>query len=438
MESVLDTSHLRDIVAVAYEWLQQHVFTLVALQQVLVICFIVLAARLAAQKLSYWLYSKGVNLKPGSMAFLMPRVYISSREVMMLLLLPVMMWMVVVLAEATQWPFSILNVTAILLTAWAVIRLSSSLIKSSFWSHTLALSIWVVTALSLLGWLLPAIEILDNAAIKIGGVRLSLLLILKSVIIFGLLLWLAGFLGDIFERLFGRSQTLTPSQKVLFGKLTRISLLALVIALGLNAVGIDLTALAVFSGALGIGIGFGLQKVFANLVSGFILLMDKSIKPGDVIAIGETYGWVNRLGARYVSILTRDGKEHLIPNESLITDRVENWSYSNDKVRIHIPVHVSYQSDIHQVKKLLLDVAKANPRILKSPEPTCLIEGFGDNSVNFEIRAWINDPINGIGNIRSSVYEAVWDVFKAHAIEIPFPQRDVHVKSIPSAWRPGK
>ena len=418
-------------ITAAYEWLLTHVLTIASFQQLMLVCFIAVAASVASGRITHWIDPGAINLKYRNLAFIGSRIYLSARDIIVLILLPVMLWVAVVVAETIDWPSSILNVAAILLSAWAIIRLSSSVIKSASVSKALALSIWTIAALYIVGWFVPAVELLDKAAVTLGSTRISLLMPIKAVAVFGLLLWAAGFFSELLERLLGRSKTLTPSQKVLFHKLARFSLLALVIALGLSAVGIDLTALAVFSGALGIGIGFGLQKIFANLVSGFILLMDKSIKPGDVIAIGDTYGWVNRLGTRYVSILTRDGKEHLIPNENLITERVENWSYSNNKIRIHIPVGVSYRCDIHAVKKLLLQVAQSHPRILKSPEPTCLIKDFGDRAVNFEIRAWIEDPINGIGNVISGIYEAVWDTFKEHRIEIPFPQYDVYVKSMP-------
>ena len=431
MEKLFKASNLTDMISTAYEWLAAHVLTIIALQQFMLVCFIAVAASVAANRLTKWMNPDAINQKHQNLAMIGSRIYLSARQIILLVLLPIMLWITVLLAEAIDWPSDLMNGAASLVTAWAVIRLTSSLIKSQFLSKTLAITIWIIAALHLLGWLGATIVTLDKAALTVGEFRLSLLHLIKGTAVFGLLLWGAGFLSELFERMLGKSKALNPSQKVLFHKLLRIVLLGLVIIAGLDAIGIDLTALAVFSGALGIGIGFGLQKVFANLVSGFILLMDKSIKPGDVIAIGDTYGWVNRLGARYVSILTRDGKEHLIPNENLITEQVENWSYSNNKIRIHIPVGISYNSNVPAVRKLLKEVAASQPRILKSPEPNCLIKGFGDNSVDLEIRAWIEDPVNGVGNVISGVYEAIWEAFKEHNVEIPFPQRDLHIKSMP-------
>jgi len=224
---------------------------------------------------------------------------------------------------------------------------------------------------------------------------------------------------------------LSPSMRVLFGKLTHTVLVALAVLAGLNAVGVDLTALTVLGGAIGLGLGFGLQKVISNFVSGIILLADRSIKPGDVIVVGNTYGWVKQLSARYVSLVTRDGKEHLVPNELLITERVENWSYSDNNVRVRVPIGISYNSDVRRAIELVLEAAGESPRVLKSPSPNCLLTGFGDSSVDLELRLWINDPEEGVGNVQSDVLLRVWDKFHENGIEIPFPQRDVHIKSVP-------
>ena len=194
--------------------------------------------------------------------------------------------------------------------------------------------------------------------------------------------------------------------------------------------GLDLTVFTLFSGALGLGLGFGLQKVFANLVSGFIILADKSIKPGDVIQIGSQYGWINFLGSRYVSVVSRNGTEHLIPNENLITNEVINWSYSSKLVRINLPVGVSYESDLEKARDLMLEVARATPRVLVDPKPSCLLMSFGDSTINLELRVWINDPQNGVGRLKSDLNWGIWKAFREHGIELPYPQRDIHVKNV--------
>jgi small-conductance mechanosensitive channel len=190
-----------------------------------------------------------------------------------------------------------------------------------------------------------------------------------------------------------------------------------------------LTALAVFTGAVGVGIGLGLQKVVSNLISGVILLLDRSIKPGDVIEINGTYGWITSLNARYVSLATRDGKELLIPNEDLITERVTNWSYSNNLIRQSLHIGVSYDSDVPGAMCLAVEAAGTVSRILELPRPTCLLKEFGDSAVNLELRFWIQDPANGTANVRSEVMLRIWDLFREHGIEFPFPQRDLTLRN---------
>ena len=207
-------------------------------------------------------------------------------------------------------------------------------------------------------------------------------------------------------------------------------LLAIAILLGLNLVGLDPTVFTVFSGAFGLGVGFGLQKIISNFISGIILLSDKSIKPGDVIGVGNTYGWVNSLGARYVSVITRDGKEHLIPNELLITEKVENWSFTNNDVRLRIPMRIAYDTDVHQAIQLILEVAHHIPRILNHPEPKCLVRAFGDFAIDLELRVWIDDPANGMGSVQSEVLLGVLDKFKEHGINIPYPRYDITNKHV--------
>ena len=209
--------------------------------------------------------------------------------------------------------------------------------------------------------------------------------------------------------------------------MVRIALLTIAVLVGLTSIGIDFTAVAVFSGAIGVGIGFGLQKVVSNLISGMILLLDRSIKPGDVIEIGEAYGWISKLGARYAAIVTRDGKEYLIPNEDLITQQVVNWSFSDRAVRLKIGVGVSYQSDVRKALDLMMEAAQENDRVLKAPPPATRLIGFGDNSVDLELRIWVNDPEAGVVNVASDIRLAIWDKFHAEGIEFPFPQRDLHI-----------
>ena len=210
-------------------------------------------------------------------------------------------------------------------------------------------------------------------------------------------------------------------------KLARLVLIGLAIIIGLQSIGFDLTSITVLSGAIGLGLGFGLQKVVSNLVSGVILLLDKSIKPGDVISLGDTFGWISSLGARYVSVVTRDGKEYLIPNEDLITREVVNWSHSDEYVRLDINFGTSYGDDPHLVRRIAIDAAQSVDRVLKFRAPVCHIVGFGDSSVDYILRFWIQDPSDGLTNVRGAVFLALWDAFAAEGISIPFPQREVRI-----------
>ncbi len=319
---------------------------------------------------------------------------------------------------------------ASLLTAWVLIRLATSIVSSAQMAKTIAIVAWTVAALNIFGLLDATLEILDSWSVTLGEVRLSPLTVLKIGLALWFALWLAGVLSGLLERSLEKNQNASASTRVLVAKLARISLITIAILIALGSVGIDLTALAVFGCALGVGLGFGLQKIFSNLVSGIILLMDKSIKPGDVISLGQTFGWINHLGLRYTSVITRDGIEHLIPNEDLIIQRVENWSFSNKLIRLRAPVGISYDSDVRQAMALCLEAAQASERVKKNPEPKVQLIGFGDNSVNLEIRIWVDDPEEGRANIISEVLLNVWDRFKQHDIVIPYPQRDLHIRSV--------
>jgi small-conductance mechanosensitive channel len=332
-----------------------------------------------------------------------------------------------VMLELT-WPSRsyLLGVAASLGTAWVVIALVAGLIRNKFVYRLVAVSAWTLAALSILGLLEPAMSALDSVGIFIGGLRVTPLLVIKTTVLLLLTLWAANTTGDFLEKRVRSAADLTPSIQVLIGKLIRLLLITFAILIVLSTVGIDFSALAFFSGAVGVGLGFGLQKIVSNLVSGIILLADKSIKPGDVITVGDSFGWVESMGARYTAIVTRDGREFLIPNEDFITQRVVNWSYSNDEVRIEVEFGVAYASDPHKVIALALEAVKTVKRVLATPPPVCHLKTFGDSSLDFILRFWIRDPIDGLTNVRGQVLLALWDVLKREGIEIPFPQRDLN------------
>ena len=274
---------------------------------------------------------------------------------------------------------------------------------------------------------------LDAVGFDVADTRFSLWSALVVVLVLVGVYMLARLGEKAGRTILRRFHSLDPSRIVLADKLVSVVVWTLAILIGIDLLGLDLTALAVFSGAFGLAVGFGLQRTFGNLIAGIILLMDKSIKPGDVIAIADqsgqqTFGQIRSIGIRAVSITTRDEREYLIPNENLMINQVENWSYSSRKVRFQIPVGVSYNCDMKLAEKLMIEAAKSAPRVLTDPPPVVWMKDFGDSSVDFIIHCWITDPEDGIGNIRSAVLKRLWDLFAEHGIEIPFPQRDLNLR----------
>jgi small-conductance mechanosensitive channel len=311
--------------------------------------------------------------------------------------------------------------------AWVVIQLATSIILDRFWSRLIAALSWSIAALNIIGILDETIALMERIGFHLGDVHLTLLSIVKALAILVALLKCVGWLSAYLEKKLIGVPEIMPSTRLMITKSVNITLLFLVCLIALSSIGINLTALTLFSGAIGVGIGFGLQKIVGNFISGLILLSDKSIKPGDVVQLADVYGWVKHMGGRYVSVVTRDEKEYLIPNEDLITQQVINWSYSSRKIRIRVPVGISYKADPHEVIKMIVREVKDISRILADPAPKCLLRGFGESSIDLELRFWINDPQNGVANVTSEALLKIWDVLKEKDIEIPFPQRDVHL-----------
>jgi small-conductance mechanosensitive channel len=340
-----------------------------------------------------------------------------------------LLWIAVAIMREATWPSRsyILGIIATLATAWIVVVFATRLIRSIFLRRLVRYGAWTYVTLQILGLTSDAARLLDSAALEAGEFRISLLLIVQAVVILGVLIAMARFFTTTASKRIQSNEDISPSMRVLIVKVLQISFYGFAFYIGVKAIGIDLTGLAVLSGAIGVGLGFGLQKVVSNLVSGVIILLDKSIKPGDVISLGETFGWINTLGARYASVVTRDGKEYLIPNEDLITNQVVNWSHSDDFVRLDIFFGTAYGDDPHEVRKLAITAAKSVERVLSFKAPVCHIVGFGDSSVDYILRFWIRDPTQGLTNIRGNVYLALWDAFQEQNISIPFPQREVKV-----------
>lgn len=413
------------IVSRVSDWWYHEVLQTSTAIQLGVLVSVLLLAILLGRPLKVYLRKLSVRLQSRGLV----RLVIAFSNVAIAITWLFFQWIGTGIAHYYDLPYGALRIVSSLLTAWIVIRLLSHLIKDSGWSRVIAASAWTIAALNIVGVLDEVVAFLDQFGMTFGGVNITLLAVIKGGLVLALLLWLAGVISELVEKRINTVENITPSGKALIAKIAQIIMITLAVLIGMNSVGIDLTGLAIFSGALGVGLGFGLQKIFSNLVSGFILLLDKSIKPGDVIAISGTYGWINSLGARYVSVVTRDGVEHLIPNEELITQRVENWSHTNNFVRLRIPVSISYQSDLRLAIRLCLEAVEDIERVLDDPAPRCLVRAFGESSVDLEIRLWISDPQNGRSNMISEIYLKVWDLFHEHGISIPYPQRDLHVRS---------
>ncbi|HEY0683943.1 MAG TPA: mechanosensitive ion channel domain-containing protein [Steroidobacter sp.] len=304
--------------------------------------------------------------------------------------------------------------------------------RTKGWGNVITFVIWGLLALHVLGWFDPLVQALDSVGITAGNKRITLWSVIKILFTVGAFIMVAVWMARWVERRLMSMQGLALSMRIGISKFSQAFLIALSILLGLNAAGLDLTTLNVLTGAIGIGLGFGLQAIAANFVSGFVLLMDRSIKPGDVISFTGTtgtstegFGWVQELRGRYVVVRDRDGVETLVPNQNLITNPVINWSYTDPRVRLKLPVRVSYKDDPEHALAILLKAVEDQPRILRDPKPVSRMMGFNDYGFDLELRFWIADPQEGVNNVRSDVNRAIWRLFKQHNITIPVAQREV-------------
>jgi small-conductance mechanosensitive channel len=329
----------------------------------------------------------------------------------------------------STWPSRsyLLMVSAKLAVAWLVIRLVTSVIRNAFIVRLVSLSAWCVAAFSVIGELDPAIDALDSVSVVLGGLRLTPLLVIKLGLLLIAALWLTNIASNFAESRINRSTDLTPSIQVLLVKMIRMGLLVVAIATALSAVGINLSALAVFSGAVGVGIGIGLQKIVANFISGIILLADKSVKPGDLVTIGDSSGRISAMKTRYISVAAGDGREFLIPNEDLVTQKVTNWTYTDNNTLVKVNFGTNYDADPRLVCKLAIEIAAAAPRALKSKTPNCILVEFAEAGMKFSLTFWIADP-DGMDNVKSDVMLALWDGFRREGIRVPYPVREIRVR----------
>ena len=346
---------------------------------------------------------------------------------------------------AAHFDVTLMDAAIRLIGAYVAVRVGVFLFAASLgnkswmqhWENRLTLLIWLAIAAEYLGWLDPIIATLDSIGVAAGKSRITVWSILKLLFTLTLFVLVAAWISRWVERRLKKLGNLAPSTRIGIAKFANAFLIALSILMGLNAAGVDLTALTVLTGAIGLGLGFGLQSIAANFVSGFVLLMDRSIKPGDVISLSgqagtstENFGWVQELRGRYVVVRDRDGVEMLVPNQQLISNAVINWSYTDPRIRLKLPIRVSYGDDPEVALQILLAACEGQRRVLRDPLPVSRLMHFGDSGIELELRFWISDPQDGVNNVRSDVNRAIWRLFKERGITIPVAQHEVRLRNV--------
>ena len=334
---------------------------------------------------------------------------------------------IIVKTEVLRYDY-LLSTAASLATAWVIIRLATGLIRNQFVVRAVSVAAWIVAALSIIGKLDEVTELLNSVSVMMGSVRVTPLLILKVTVSLAIALWLVNVLSKFLDKRISRSRDLTPSVQVLLIKMVRLVLLIVAIAVVMSSAGVDLSAFAIFSSAIGVGVGFGLQKIVANFISGVILLADKSVKPGDLITIGDATGRISAMDTRYISVAAGDGRAILIPNEDLITQRVVNWTYTNKHLLVKVNFATNYDVDPKLVCKLAMDVATSSPNVAAINSPSCLLTDFAETGMKFALTFWVADLDIGADNVRSEVMLKLWDAFKHENIRVPYPVREIRVR----------
>ena len=427
MTDPLDPALWRELYGLILSWFQSEVLTLDSLIQGVALVVIAVLARFIAKPLQPRLKAKLDGLKVYST---LRRALSVIDDQLLSLVIVLLLWLAIGVVVQAQAGIAndLLRIIASLMTAWILIKISSSVIANAFIANLFAAFAWTIAALNIIGLLSPTIDALDSVELPLGQARVTLLTIINGAILLGILMWSALAISKLIDSRLAQVSEITPRARVLIGKSIRFVMVVVAVMVALSSVGINFAALAVFSGAVGVGIGIGLQKQVSNLISGVILLLDKSIKPRDVIEVGTTFGWVKKMSARYVGVTTRDNKELLIPNDDFVTNQVINWSHSDREVRMEVKFGVTYDCDPHDIRNWAADCAGKPERVVKDPAPVCHLVEFGDSSVNFALRFWIRDPENGVTNVKGQVLLEVWDMLKEKGIEIPYPHRVVQLQ----------
>lgn len=428
MSDPLDPALWGELYNLILNWVQAEVLTLASLVQGLTLLVLAILARAIVKPLRPRLGARLEGL----------RVYSPLRRALSVIddqlfgiVFVLLLWLTIGIVIQIQASIAsdLLRIFASLISAWILIKISSSLIANPFIANLFAALAWTIAALNIVGLLGPTIDALDSVTLALGQTRITLLTIINGAILLGILMWSALAVSRFIESRLAQVAAITPRARVLIGKTIRFVMIVVAVTVALSSVGINFAALAVFTGAVGVGIGIGLQKQVSNLISGVILLLDKSIKPGDIIEVGPTFGWVNTMSARYVGVTTRDNKELLIPNDDFVTNQVINWSHSDNDVRMEVSFGVTYDCDPHEVRKLAVEAAAKPERIVDNRPPVCHLVEFGDSSLNFVLRFWIRDPAKGVTNVKGEVLLALWDGLKTAGIEIPYPQRVIQIQN---------
>jgi small-conductance mechanosensitive channel len=410
-------------------WVSVNILHPHGLLQVAVAGLTYFLAWLLARRIGRFLESQSLPSAPHSHFRLNPAHFVLVTQFVLWLFT---LWFFQVLFDKLKLSTGALRVTIDLGLALLAIRFAALYIKNRFWVHTFYIACALVIALRIFGLWDATVNLLESMTIDLGAISFSLWGVIKAVAVF-IVLWAAGSVANrFFAHWLSGSTHLTYSDRVLVQRAFNGTMATMVVLVTLHAAGIHMAAIAFTGGVIGIAIGMGLQKLGSNFVSGILLLLRKPIRQGDVIMLkdafsGASRGWVTRIGMNYVRVATRDGTEHLVPNETFITRQIENLSYSDNRVRLRIPFGIAYKSDLKKAMTLALEAARSTDRVLKAPDPACLVTSFGDSNVGFEVRVWIEDPRQGLAQVRSNILLAIWDSFHDNGIEFAFPQRDVHI-----------
>jgi small-conductance mechanosensitive channel len=410
------------------------------LLQVAAIGMALLAALLGAHRLRLWRPRRRAALPlRGARARIFEIAIIEAPLLLALVLLLLLRTLIAAAGSGT----SVLNTAMELASTLILVRLGVYLLRLGLgpdswlrnWENRLTLLIWLAISFQLIGWFGALQSTLNDINLLPGRGEFTLWALLKGLVVISAFVLVTSVLARAFERRIMTVESIALSTRIGVTKFSYFFLVGLGILLGINAAGVDLTALTVLTGAVGLGLGFGLQSIASNFVSGVVLLMDKSIKPGDVISFTgmpgtstESFGWVQALRGRYVVVRDRDGVETLVPNQNLINSPVINWSYSDRKVRLKLPVRISYRDDPEKALEILERAAHGHPRILREPAPVSRLMQFSDHGMDLELRFWIADPEAGVNNVRSDVNRLIWRLFRDARITIPVAQREVQIR----------